>query len=187
MTAQRLLDERQDRAAVPMLDRSAQRQDQSPGAASCPLDVGGSERTWTAAVLNDVVADPHPALREHALRVATVIEPHAPERLISTARLVKLARDPAIRVRLQVALALGNRCREEPAALDALGKIAAKDADDPWMRLAILSGLAESSLAFIAIVRSDSLRVGPGPTAVASRRDRGRSPPPDRARPLCWE
>ena len=33
----------------------------------------------------------------------------------------------------------------------ALGAIAAKDADDPWMRLAILSGLAESSLAFIPL------------------------------------
>ena len=72
-----------------------------------------------------------------------------PKQLLSTSTLIKLADDPAIRVRLQAALALGNRCRNEPAALQALGRIAAKDADDPWMRLAILSGLAESSLAFI--------------------------------------
>ena len=65
--------------------------------------------------------------------------------------LVARAEDPAIRVRLQAALALGDRCREEPAALDALGKIAVRDADDPWMRLAILSGLAESSLSFIPL------------------------------------
>ena len=45
----------------------------------------------------------------------------------------------------------GDRCRDEPAALDALGKIAAQDADDPWIRLAILSGLAESSLAFLPL------------------------------------
>ena len=32
-----------------------------------------------AAVLNHVVGDPHPALRENALRVAAVIEPHACE------------------------------------------------------------------------------------------------------------
>ena len=71
--------------------------------------------------------------------------------LVATATLVTLADDPAIRVRLQAALALGDRCRDEPAALDALGRIAARDADDPWMRLAILSGLAESALAFIPL------------------------------------
>ena len=32
-----------------------------------------------------------------------------------------------------------------------MARIAAKDADDPWMRLAILSGLAESSLAFLPL------------------------------------
>ena len=66
-------------------------------------------------------------------------------------RLADWPGDPAIRVRLQAALALGDRCRDEPAALDALGKIAAWDADDPWIRLAILSGLAESSLAFLPL------------------------------------
>ena len=105
------------------------------------------------ALLSDLAGDPHAGLREHALRVAANrFEYHVPpKRLLSTATLVKLADDPAIRVRLQAAIALGNRCRDEPTALEALGAIAAKDADDPWMRLAILSGLAESSLAFIPL------------------------------------
>src|SRR5262249_45448903 len=68
-----------------------------------------------------------------------------------TTSLTALAEDPAIRVRLQAALALGDRCRDEPATLHALGQIAARDAADPWMRLAILSGLAESALAFIPL------------------------------------
>ena len=110
-----------------------------------------------------------------------------PNDWISTARLVTLADDPAIRVRLQAALALGDRCRDEPAALDALGKIAAKDADDPWMRLAILSGLAESSLAFICRCAIGFPRRRAGPNCC-------RKPPRSwafagarRSCPLCWE
>ena len=103
------------------------------------------------AILSRVAVDPHPALREHGLRVAADLESRSRKRLFPTSTLIKLAEDPAIRVRLHAAIALGNRCREEPAALEALGRIAAKDADDPWMRLAILSGLAESSLAFIPL------------------------------------
>ena len=86
-----------------------------------------------------------PALREQALRMDASLG--SDQWLVSESQ----AKDPAIRVRLQAALALGDRCRKEPAALEALGRIAAKDAGDPWMRLAILSGLAESALAFIPL------------------------------------
>ena len=86
--------------------------------------------------------DPHPGVREHAVRLASTI---------STETLARLVDDPGIRVRFQVALKLGDRSSKELAALNALGRIATKDADDPWMRLAILSGLAESSLAFIPL------------------------------------
>ena len=116
-------------------------------------------------------------LEQHALR----------KQLLSTSTLIKLADDPAIRVRLHAALALGDRCRNEPAALEALGKIAAKDADDPWMRLAILSGLAESSLAFIPLCDAHSIGDRPGGTAISGRRDR-RGPPaacPSWSR--CWK
>ena len=74
----------------------------------------------SAAILNELVADPHAEVREHALRARPLVELHDPKLQIATARLVKLAGDPAIRVRLQAALALGDRCHDEPAALDAL-------------------------------------------------------------------
>jgi putative heme-binding domain-containing protein len=105
----------------------------------------------SSAVVDDLVVSEDAGLREHALRVAAAIESRANQRFIPTECLIKLADDPAIRVRLQTALALGNRCRAEPAALAALAKIAAKDADDPWMRLAIMSGLSDSSLAFLPL------------------------------------
>ena len=82
---------------------------------------------------------PTPGLREHALRVAATVEPSQRARwLFDFDASAALADDPAIRVRLQAALALGDRAAAEPAALAALGKIAARDADDPWMRLAIV-------------------------------------------------
>ena len=109
-----------------------------------------------------------------------------PSSLLSTSTLIKLADDPAIRVRLHAALALGNRCRNEPAALEALGKIAAKDADDPWMRLAILSGLAESSLAFHSALRWHSIRDRPGGIAISGRRDRRRPPASRPSWSRCW-
>jgi putative membrane-bound dehydrogenase-like protein len=111
-------------------------------------------------ILIQVAADPHPALREHALRIVNNSERRSGKRLLPTSTLIKLAEDSAVRVRLQAAISLGNRCREEPAALRALGKIAARDAADPWMRLAILSGLAESSLAFLPLCDAISSPVG---------------------------
>ncbi len=112
------------------------------------------------SILNRVAGDSHPALREHALRVAAAAEEHLHKRLLSTPTIVKLAEDPTARVRLHAAIALGNRCRDEPAALDALAKIAAKDADDPWMRLAVLSGLAESSLEFLPLCNTITSAIG---------------------------
>jgi putative membrane-bound dehydrogenase-like protein len=150
MTAQRLVVERQDRAAVPLLI-AALKDTRNPLTKLHSLwSLAGLDAADTA-VLSQMIADPHPGLREHALRVASAIESHQHNRLLTTTRLATLADDPAIRVRLQAALALGDRCREEPAALEALGKIAVRDATDPWMQLAILSGLAESSLSFIPL------------------------------------
>ncbi len=112
--------------------------------------------------IDRVIVDPDPRLREHAIRADAYNHPFA----LPTAPLIGLAADPAIRVRFQAALALGDRCQQEPAALEALGRAAARDASDPWMRLAILSGLAESAPAFIPLCdkippsegRSDLLR-----------------------------
>jgi putative membrane-bound dehydrogenase-like protein len=148
--AQRVLVERRDRAAVPLL------------AASLAMSANPLERLhalWTLAGLDavdavslaQVLRDPHPGLREHALRVAASLEARGQKRLLPTDALAALADGPEIRVRLHAALALGDRCRDEPAALAALARIAARDAADPWMRLAIASGLRDSALDFLPL------------------------------------
>jgi putative membrane-bound dehydrogenase-like protein len=111
------------------------------------LEGMGSGAVWAEFLeaVTRMTSDPNPGLREHALRIPSVYTE------LPTEKLVRLAEDPAIRVRFQVALMLGDRCDVETAALKALGRIAARDAADPWMRLAILSGLADRSLEFIPL------------------------------------
>jgi len=152
-TAQRLLVERQDRAVVPLLIAMLNDSPDPLGRVHALWALAG-QGAVDAAVLRPMVRDPHSGLREQALRVAVGIEAHQHARLLPTSILIALAGDPAIRVRLQAALALGDRCGAEPAALEALGKIAARDANDPWMRLAILSGLTKSSVSFIPLCDS---------------------------------
>ena len=88
-----------------------------------------------------------------------------------------LADDPAIRVRLHAALALGDRCQQGTGRPRGSGRIAARDAGDPWMRLAILSGLAESAPGLHPPVRQDRGLRGPLRPALAVRRDRRGSQP----------
>jgi putative membrane-bound dehydrogenase-like protein len=149
MTAQRLLVERQDFDAVPLL-RQAFEDRRNPVLPLHALWTLAGLGALDAALLATAVSESDARLREHALRVAAMAEPRERRRLIPTSTLVALAEDPAIRVRLQAALALGDRCALEPRALEALAKIAARDAADPWMRLAIESGLGESALSFLA-------------------------------------
>jgi putative membrane-bound dehydrogenase-like protein len=148
-TAQRLLVERQDRAAVPPLIEVLSDK-KNPLARLQALWALAGLDGLSVPILNELMGDDHPGLREQALRVAAAIERRDPNQRISTASLAKLTGDAAVRVRLCAVLALGGRCQREPAALEALVRIAARDADDPWMRLAILSGLSESALPFIA-------------------------------------
>jgi putative membrane-bound dehydrogenase-like protein len=153
ITAQRLLVERgafgivgegEEPSSIPLL-RAVLKESPNP--------LARLHAVWTLAgigrvdseIVRRLASDPDPGLREHAMRVAIgLVE-------IPTEWLVRLADDPAIRVRFQAALALGNRCHNEPPALEALGRITVRDASDPWMRLAILSGLSESALAFIPL------------------------------------
>jgi putative membrane-bound dehydrogenase-like protein len=160
-TAQRLLVERgrseslgyKVSGAIPLLIRALKDKTNPRGRLHALWTLEGLNSV-DRTILAEVAADPHAALREHALRVCAKLEPLRKEQLLSTEILIKLAGDPAIRVRLHAALALGDRAKDDPGALDALARITVKDAEDPWMRLAILSGLAESSLAFIPLCDS---------------------------------
>jgi len=138
-TAARLLCERQDKSAVSSLEKLF-KTSKSPLArmhALYGLDgLGALSQTHLLKALND-----HDALvREHAVRLT---EQFAPRTDAITRPLWKkaasLSRDPDIRVRYQLAFALGQS--KNPARIKALAEIARHDADDRWMRAAVLNSL----------------------------------------------
>lgn len=94
------------------------------------------------------------AIATFPLRFATVAgaEPPGADRERVAAALAALADDPDVRVRFQAALSLGSS--DAPDRDAALARIARRDADDPWVRRAVLasagrnpSGVAEAWLA----------------------------------------
>jgi len=101
-TAQRLLVERQDRAAVADLERMASAGRTIPGRLHVLWTLRGLD-ALTEPTVRTALADPHPVLREHGIRLAEVL-------LASSAALrmqvTTLSEDADPRVRLQATLSL---------------------------------------------------------------------------------
>jgi putative membrane-bound dehydrogenase-like protein len=133
-TAQRLLVERQDQAAIKPLQALLKRSKE-------PL--ARLHALWTLHGLNSVtdedvqaaLRDAEPANRENALKVA--------EAILNATAAFPLAQDPSARVRFQAALTLGEL--NDPRVPGALAAIAQRDAADPWLRAAVLSSSATFS------------------------------------------
>src|SRR6185312_11656321 len=138
-TAARLLCERQDKSAVSSLEKLF-KTSKSPLARMHTLHgldgLGALSQTHLLKALND-----HDALvREHAVRLTEQFAP----RTDAIARplwkkAASLSRDPDIRVRYQLVFALGQS--KDSARIKTLAEIARHDADDRWMRAAVLNSL----------------------------------------------
>ncbi len=149
-TAARLLYERQDRAAVPELEALARRGTEPLGRLHALYALDGLN-ALTPRLLLAAIEDPDDRVREHAVRLS---EPwlRAPDSdPVLPARLCSLAADPAPPVRYQLAFTLGET--RAPARLEALERIARRDAADPWVRAAVLSSLAEGAAEMFERVR----------------------------------
>ncbi len=101
-----------------------------------------------ASLLSKALDDPHPGVREQAIRLAD--KSSAGEASLGEL-LAKKADDPDKRVRFIAALALGNQ--KTPASTEALAKIAARDGEDKWSRNAVLSGISDRLPDFLAAFR----------------------------------
>ena len=140
-TAHRLLFERQDTAAVEPLRRLLRRS---------PEPLGRLHALWSLEGLKSLgdedllvaLDDAAPGVREHAVRLA---EPRLDRAGPLRDRVLALADAPEARVRFQVAFTLGEV--DDPAAIDALARIARRDAGDPWIRTAVLSSAWRNPLA----------------------------------------
>ncbi len=148
-TAQRLLFEKQDHAAVQPLERLARRSKSPVGRlhALATLDGLGA---LAADVVVGALADPHPRVRERAVLLAERVAGRSAE---VRRRLHAMTADDDMRVRYQLAFVLGEL--EESRRLDALAELARRDGADTWMRIAIQSSLARGAGRVLALLLDD--------------------------------
>jgi putative membrane-bound dehydrogenase-like protein len=156
-TAQRLLLERRDPAAVPLLRALVSRR---------PTALGRLHALWTLDDLGELqipdlllgLSDAEPRVLEQAIRLTA---PRITADRDLLAPVITRADHPDPMVRFQVALALGAVNRE-PGVIDALAGIAVRDSDDPWMRTAVLTSVSKRASALLAMLagRADFLASG---------------------------
>ena len=147
-TAQRLLYERQDKSVVPTLQELA-RTHADPQTRLRAL--------WTLEGLNSLpeeliisaLTHSEVGLRENALILA---EPRLSQSPRLQEQVLKLVRDPDQRIRFQLALSLGEMPLDK--AYPALAEIARQDAEDQWVRLAILTAVGKQPLTFVETLMS---------------------------------
>jgi putative heme-binding domain-containing protein len=161
-TAQRLLIERKPPEGTPLLRSLAAK----PGPT-----LARTHALWTLAGLSRLDADTlrpalhanHPRLREHGARLAASSGLQA----ALADDLTGLAGDPDPRVRLRVAVALAAVPGD--AALEALARVAAVDADSPWTSSALLNALTDRPTRFLDLVAARQPAWLAGPTPAQAR------------------
>jgi putative membrane-bound dehydrogenase-like protein len=149
--AQRLLVQKRDYLAVPLLERLF-RDSKNPLArlhALCTLDGLGHLHPEYARV---ALADPHPGIRKHALRL---LEAHFNEWRSPSFRFLNMDQDPDSQVRMQLAYTLGE-WKDYDNAGKMLGYLALNDGHDPYMLAAILSSVHKQNFATIVRTVMDS-------------------------------
>ncbi|HEY2588509.1 MAG TPA: PVC-type heme-binding CxxCH protein [Tepidisphaeraceae bacterium] len=149
--AARLLAERQDPAAVPLLSKLLTESKSGLGRlrALCAL---ATQNAVTESHILTALHDPDAHVRERGVLLAEnfLRSGNCPPAIWDA--LVALADDPAITVRYQLAFTLGEA--RQPDRIAALAKIARRDVGDSWMRSAILTSLADSEAAMFAALAS---------------------------------
>lgn len=137
-TAARLLFERQDPAAVVPL-RTLMQESRVPLARMHAMWALQGLHALSADDVHRALDDPHPGVREHALRLAGPFVADSGE---LRRRIVRTADDADPRIRFRAVLLLGL-----PGFQDAeptLTRRLRHDGDDPWLRAAALSALTTS-------------------------------------------
>jgi putative membrane-bound dehydrogenase-like protein len=148
-TATRLLDQRQDKTAVGPLRGTASGAADPRARMHALYTLRGLGGLGTGHLLVSL-RDPDPRVRVHALRLGEGFDLSAGLRN----RLKELVDDPDPRVRYQLAFTLG--VFRDDRLTESLGKLARKDAADPWVRLAILCSANDRGGAVFANLLRDA-------------------------------
>jgi putative membrane-bound dehydrogenase-like protein len=149
LTAQRLLVERGDKGAVAGLQGLA-RKGGTPRARLHALYTLEGLGALEPGLVERALGDEHYGVRLHALRLAETWLDREPTLL---ARAAALADDPHPKVRLQLALSLGE-C-QDPKALPALARLADREGDDRWMQTSVLSSVPTRAGRLAAILAGE--------------------------------
>lgn len=156
-TAHRLLFERQDGAAVEPLRRLLREGREPTGRLHALWSLSGLD-ALDEDDLRVALEDADDGVLEHAIRLA---EPRLCGSAALREKVVDLAgRERGPRVRFQLAFTLGEV--EGPAARAGLATIARRDADDPWVRAAVLSSAYREPMGLFRGLLIQGAADGPG-------------------------
>src|SRR5207247_1091099 len=141
-TAHRLLVERQDSAAVPLLKEWLARSEFPWTRIHVLWTLEGLSAIDATTVVN-ALKDAHPRVREHAVRIA---EELIPDSKLVQQTLLAMTSDPDSRVQFQLAFTLGQMRGER--VMGALADLASQHAGDRWFHVAVLSSVHDSAAQF---------------------------------------
>src|SRR5439155_8612533 len=160
-TAQRLLVQRKDEAAIPLLEKEASESKRAVCRlhALCTLDGLGALRPDT---LIDALSDPHPGVRKHAVRLS---EAHLPRPSKLDSFLAMSAGDGDAQVRLQIAYTLGSS--RDANIRYALADLMLDDA--PLIRAAAVSSLTKKNVDNVATALFDETSPDPLPAPLVEQ------------------
>ncbi|MDX1948182.1 MAG: c-type cytochrome [Pirellulaceae bacterium] len=148
--AARLIYEKQDQAAVAGLVKLATTSE-LPLARLHALGALAGLNALAEDVLLPRLADEHPRVREHAVRLA---EKLAGDSTAIREQLLAMTDDGELRVRYQLAFSLGE-LPASPQRSRALAAIALRDAANGYVRIALLSSLAHGAGEMLSLLASD--------------------------------
>jgi putative heme-binding domain-containing protein len=149
LMAQRLLVERQDQAAVSLLEELARKASRPPSRAHALWTLEGLSALKEPLIVQ-ALKDPEAGVREQALRLA---EKRLAKSEQLQAAVSALADDPSALVRFQLAFTLGEG--QSPETVAALARVARKDITDRWTQTAVLSSAAQSAPALLETLTND--------------------------------
>lgn len=139
LTAQRLLVERRDPPAIPLLKELARSGISADGRMHALWTLEGLDALDVDLVVGGL-NDRSPEVREQAIRMG---EPYLADRRI-VERMTEMTGDPDERVRFQLACTLGDLPAKE--SFESLLKIAHAHMEDPWFQVAVLSAAADNAV-----------------------------------------
>jgi putative membrane-bound dehydrogenase-like protein len=143
-TAQRLMWQRQNRSAEGALLHLAKSSKRPTARLHALYTLAGLDLLGPQAIETSL-SDPHPRVREHAVRLA---EPSLRRSSGIAKRLMELCTDSDDRVRFQLAFSLGESA--DPMAIAALTRIARDARNGAEIRTALLSSVSEHAAQLIA-------------------------------------